>query len=156
MLSSFRLTPSTSDVYTFTFSTHTPRHHCHYSQSKSRVKFIRNNTDLICYPKPRDTCIYMGIWACFGLTMQCGHTGMKMLCVALSPTNRKTQSSQWSSPEKIWESKSCRNFHSSFLKSHERLKNSPHHTRQENPSNKGIIGFQCLQNGGSCPSRNWH
>lgn len=85
ILSSFWLLPT--DVKTFTFSMHNPHCHYHYLQSKLQLwEEMRNNTDLICYPKTRDTCIYVGIRARFCLTMQYGHTEMKMPCVALSPS----------------------------------------------------------------------
>lgn len=80
-----------------------------------REEIITKNMDLICYPKTRDTCIYVGIRAHFSLTMQYGHTEMKMPYVAFS--SKKHNHHNDPALKKIWESRFCGKFHSSFVKS---------------------------------------
>lgn len=105
--------------------------------------------DLICHPKTRDTCIYVGIQAHSSLTMQYGHTEMKMPCVASSP-NKNTIITTHPALNKIWGFRLRWKIHSSFVKSSKWLKSSSH--RQHNPSNKGdeeVLCSACLQNEGS-------
>lgn len=105
---------------------------------------MRNNMDLICYPKTRDTCIYVGIRARFCLTMQCGHTEMRMPCVALSPNKHNYHNHPALKKKRSGNPGPAGNFTSSLEKSSKWLKNSSHHTCQENPSNKGMIRFHVV------------
>lgn len=111
---------------------------------------------IICYPKPRGTCIYVEFQARSYLTMQYGHTEMKMPCVALSP--KKTKHNRHNDPalKKHLGVEVLREVSLQHCENHPNgWKKSSHHAHLGNPSNKGMISF-CVVLVHSCPSRNWH
>lgn len=99
--------------------------------------------DLIYYPKTRDTCIYVGIQASLlsdhAVWIHWDENALR--CFQF----KKTQSSQWSSPEKDVGIQVLQDISLQCCEIVQKwLRNSSHHYHQESPSNKGMTGFHVV------------